>query len=117
MPLYGQWQTAKALGIEGRKGIIPCYNWYAFQTACGPEKRNLALACGTVPPLDVLTTTRNSDGATVDSAFGLAAFVLQFIALRNLSDHFGKSHWYVLGIILLPFIFWWRLSTDASIKE
>ncbi len=69
------------------------------------------------PPLDVLTTTRNSDGATVDSAFGQAAFVLQFIALRNLSDHFGKSHWYVLGIILLPSIFRWRLSANASIKE
>lgn len=105
------------MGIAGRKGIIPCYNWYAFQTACGPEKRNLALACGTAPPLDVLTTTRNSDGATVDSAFGQAAFVLQFIALRNLSDHFGKSHWYVLGIILLPSIFQWRLSANASIKE
>lgn len=116
MPLYGQWQTAKALGIEGWKGIIPYYNWLAFQNACDPAKRNLGLACALVSLLEALTTSTDANGNTTGSFFGLAALVLQILVLRNLCDHFGKSHWYVLGILLVPCIFWWKLSADSYIE-
>lgn len=107
----------EGLGDRGPEGHHPLLQLVRVPDRLRPREAKPCPGVRHRPPPDVLTTTRNSDGATVDSAFGQAAFVLQFIALRNLSDHFGKSHWYVLGIILLPSIFRWRLSANASIKE
>lgn len=98
LTLVGRYRAFKAIGFEGWRGAVPCYAWYALGEGMGDSK-GLGLACAILSGAQLLFPL-----------VWIALVICEFVLIYRPGKDDGLSVGLTLGIILLPFVFWFVVA-------
>ncbi|MEM6343994.1 MAG: DUF5684 domain-containing protein [Bacteroidota bacterium] len=91
--IYSLWRVFEKAGEEGWKSIIPIYNtWTLYEISGKPGWWSLIGFAALIPFLGLLAIP--------------AIFVLHILAMIGLSRNFKAGDGFVVGLILLPVVFY-----------
>lgn len=105
LTLVGRYKAFKAIGIDGWRGAVPCYAWYALGEGLGDSK-GLGLAVAILSGVQLIIPF-----------VWIALVICQFILLRRPGKEGGLSTGLTIGVILLPFIFWFVVAGKYKTEE
>lgn len=113
-----KWQVFRKMGQPGWYALIPFWSDYAMTVGASGE-RNLALAVAIVNGASwaVSLAARDSSGSFLASFSGLlflASLVLTFVMCHHVSHAFGHGNGYMVGLVLLGFVFWPIIAFGSS---
>lgn len=112
LTVIGKWKVLDKLGKRPWAALIPYFSDYEMCGGVGaPQWLTIAYP---VVGLVNFALTMLTDGGTLASLCGLAAFVLCCMMCHFTSQRFGKNPGWTVGLALLGFVFWPILGLGSS---
>lgn len=99
LTLYGRFRAFRAMGMDGWKGAVPWYCWYALGKRIGGDMTALGLILAIVEAVSIFVPV-----------LWLVSAVLQFILLSQPGKDGGFAPGLTVGCILLPSVFWFSAA-------
>ncbi len=115
LEIIGRWRIVKRLGGHGWSQLIPVYCDWELSKAVGMS-RKFTIAITAVAAALVICIAGNDVELLRHLCFVvvIAAIVLSCVMLRQLSGIYGHGCGYVVGLLLLPGIFYLLLGCSAK---
>lgn len=111
LTLVGRYRAFKSAGLGGWRGAIPLYSWYVIGATRGGLPWVLA---GILAGLSYAYGWAASD---LHFEFFILALILQFLLLKCPTRAGGLSTGKSIGVVLLPFAFWFVVARDGSFAQ
>ncbi len=115
LEIVGRWRIVKRLGGHGWSQLIPVYCEWEMAKVVGLSKK-FVIAITAVSAAMTLCVAGHDYELLHNLGFvaGIAGFVLSCVMLRQLSRVYGHGCGYVVGLLLLPGVFYLLLGCSAK---
>lgn len=115
LEIVGRWRIVKRLGGHGWSQLIPVYCEWEMAKVVGLSKKFVIAITAASAAMTLCVAGRDYELLhNLGFVAGIAGFVLSCVMLRQLSRVYGHGCGYVVGLLLLPGVFYLLLGCSAK---